>query len=301
MTRDMAKAMCQHFMDARLIENAADRNSNLFKERGVFVLTPKGLHVLERFISKNGINAESLTKVFLAQPICMKLLHLERRSSDDEIIISQAVVTTLFRRFAGRAPNYLPEQPSVLDTSQEYHERAKGIPLQDVMERSPGLLGRGTQTTFKHCFQAVTALEWLCDFTSIVGRDEAAEMAAHFVRFGLIALVSDKRKGNDSAIIFTVRGNAPAGNSPVSVRPTNFVHFPSLLTEHPLIASGRVPLYIKGDLSYHGRGASCCAVGYNTRARHPARFTKYVHLRDSETRKVVPRKERLRQWSIWWK
>ena len=52
-------------------------------------------------------------------------------------------------------------------------------------------------------------LEWLCDFTSVVGREEAAEMAAQFVRFGLITLVSDKRKNNDSTIIFTVRGSAP--------------------------------------------------------------------------------------------
>ena len=44
----------------------------------------------------------------------------------------------------------------------------------------------------------------------------------------------------------------------------------SLLTEHAPIASGRVPLYIEGD---HGRGASCCAVGYDTRAHRPARFT----------------------------
>lgn len=218
MTRDMAKAMCQHFMDARLIENAADRNSNLFKERGVFVLTPKGLHVLERFISKNGISAEPLQKVFQSQPICLKLLHLERRSSDDEIIISHSVVTALFRRFAGRSSNYMPDQSvQQLDASQEYHERSKGIPLMDVTERQPGLLGRNNINMYKYCFQAVTALEWLCDFTSIVGRDEAAEMAAHFVRFGLIALVSDKRKGNDSAIIFTVRGSAPPGNSPVSV------------------------------------------------------------------------------------
>ena len=55
-------------------------------------------------------------------------------------------------------------------------------------------------------------LEWLCDFTSIVGCDGAAEMAAHFIHFGLIVLVSDR--GNDSEIIFMVRGNAPAGNSP---------------------------------------------------------------------------------------
>ena len=58
----------------------------------------------------------------------------------------------------------------------------------------------------------ITMLEWLCNFTLIVGCDEAAEMAAHFICFGLIALVSNK--GNDSEIIFTLCGNAPAGNSP---------------------------------------------------------------------------------------
>jgi hypothetical protein len=202
----MAKAMAQHFMDARLIENAADPSSNLFKERGVFVLTPKGLHVLERFISKNGMNADHLLKVFATQPICMKLLHLERRTSDDEIIISQSVITALFRRFAGRGPNYMKGLTDPSDPGAEYHERSKGIPLSDVQERASAIIGKGELRTYNNCFYAVSALEWLCDFTSIVGRDEAAEMAAHFVRFGLIQLVSDKRKGTDSAVIFTVRG-----------------------------------------------------------------------------------------------
>ncbi|KAG9050998.1 hypothetical protein FS837_000106 [Tulasnella sp. UAMH 9824] len=207
MTRDMAKAMCQHFMDARLIENAADRNSNLFKERGIYMLTPKGLHVLERFISKNGMTADHLLKVFSSQPICLKLLHLERRGTDDEIIVSQSVITALFRRFAGRGANYMPEQV-LKDPASEYHERSKGIPLVDITDRAPQMVGKGQLQNFTHCFAAVAALEWLCDFTSIVGRDEAAEMAAHFVRFGLITLVSDKRKGGDSAVIFTVRGAA---------------------------------------------------------------------------------------------
>jgi len=215
MTRDMAKAMSQHFMDARLIENATDPSSNLFKDRGVYVLTPKGLHVLERFISKNGINADHLQPVFVSQPICIKLLHLERRSADDEIIVSQTVITALFRRFIGRQPNYPPQTNTPLDQFQRYNERSKGVALMDVTERAQPLLGKG-QLHHKHCFAAVTALEWLCDFTSVVGREEAAEMAAQFVRFGLITLVSDKRKNNDSAIIFTVRGSAPGGNSVVS-------------------------------------------------------------------------------------
>lgn len=217
MTREMAKAMAQHFMDARLIENAADRTSNLFKDRGVFMLTPKGLHVLERFITKNGMSADHLLKVFASQPICLKLLHLERRISDDEIIISQSVITALFRRFVGRQPNYPAEVPGPQDPAVEYHERSKGIPLMDVHERATALIGKGQLQVFKNCFTAVSALEWLCDFTSIVGRDEAAEMAAHFVRFGLIAMVSDKRKGTDSAVIFTVRGST-GGSAAAAVR-----------------------------------------------------------------------------------
>lgn len=211
MTRDMAKAMSQHFMDARLIENAADPSSNLFKDRGVYVLTPKGLHVLERFITKNGINSDHIQHVFASQPICIKLLHLERRSVDDEIIVTQSVITALFRRFAGRQPNYIDSQKD-RDSFQVYHERSKGISVSDGSSKD--LLGK-SNSVIRYCFAAVTALEWLCDFTSVVGREEAAEMAAQFVRFGLITLVSDKRKNNDSAIIFTVRGSAPGGNSPV--------------------------------------------------------------------------------------
>ncbi|KAG6332123.1 hypothetical protein ID866_6968 [Astraeus odoratus] len=205
MTRDMAKAMCQHFMDARLIENAADQGSNLFKDRGTYVLTPKGLHVLERFISKNGINSDHLQHVFSTQPICIKLLHLERRAADDEIIVTQSVITALFRRFVGRQPNYPPSNSGPLDAFGEYHERSKGVQLMDVQERAQPSLSRST-SAHKYCFAAVSALEWLCDFTSVVGREEAAEMAAQFVRFGLITLVSDKRKNNDSAIIFTQHG-----------------------------------------------------------------------------------------------
>ncbi|KAG6863327.1 hypothetical protein C0991_006712, partial [Blastosporella zonata] len=121
------------------------------------------------------------------------LLHLKRRSADDEIIVSQSVITTLFRRFVGRQPNYPVQSNSVtVDQLQRYNDRSKGVSLFDHTERPQPLLGKGLQH-HRHYFQAVTALEWLCDFTSVVGREEAAEMAAQFVRFGLITLVSDKR------------------------------------------------------------------------------------------------------------
>lgn len=51
MSREMAKEMCQHFMDARLIENAADPSSIVFKDRGIYMCTAKGLHMYVFFSS----------------------------------------------------------------------------------------------------------------------------------------------------------------------------------------------------------------------------------------------------------
>ena len=80
-------------MDARLIQNAVDTSSNLSRSVAFTnsLETSKGLLVLERFISKNGINADHISHVFQTQPICMKLLHLGR-SIDDEITVSQTFV-----------------------------------------------------------------------------------------------------------------------------------------------------------------------------------------------------------------
>jgi hypothetical protein len=64
-----------------------------------------GLHILERFITKNSITADNLVQVVATQPICMKLLHLERRASEDNIITTEPVILTAFHRFAGHTPN----------------------------------------------------------------------------------------------------------------------------------------------------------------------------------------------------
>lgn len=217
MTRDMAKQIAQHFMDARLIENAADKSNTAFKERAIFQITPKGLHVLERFIAKNGMQADSLVQVFATQPICMKLLHLERRSLDDDIITTENVIFTTFRRFSGRTPNYILTGPEVvLDAASEYYQRANGVPLQDIQERHSPMIGRSTVQTYRNTFTALTAMEWLCDFTTIVGRDEAAEMCSHFMRYKLVVLVSDKRKNQEDAVVFTSRG--PAAPNAYAVR-----------------------------------------------------------------------------------
>lgn len=193
MNRDMAKGICQYFMDAHLIENAGDATNPIFKDKGVYMLTPKGLHILERFITKNGINGDHLLKVFSSQPICMKLLHLERRASDDELLINTPVLEVIFRRFVGRSPNYesvtgAHGRPG--DHAEAGIDRTLGIEMADAQEK---VKGRGYRT-IKHTFNSMGALNWLCDFTTVCGKDEAAEIMAHFQRLDLIHVALDKSK-----------------------------------------------------------------------------------------------------------
>ncbi|TIA89425.1 hypothetical protein E3P80_03013 [Wallemia ichthyophaga] len=192
MDRQMAKGVCQIFMDAHLIENAADVSVRSFKDRGIYMLTGKGLHVLERFISKNGISAEHLIGVFSTQSICLKLLHLERRPIDDEILINKQIIHVVFRRFVGRQPNY--HIAGGVD-------RSNGLGVSDLHVSKGSVTTEAAEGDVQHTFNSLNALAWLLDFTTIAGRDEAAETAAHFVRYGLIALVSDKGKRDDDLVV----------------------------------------------------------------------------------------------------
>ena len=196
MTTDVAKAMCQCFMDVCLIKSAVNTTSFLFKDAWIYQLTPKGLHILHRFISKNNINADHLRALFGSLPMCTNLLHLERQDEDDQMMLSEDVITDVFCLFAGTRPRHTnPVVDKDLDPVQRHNKRAKGIPFFWV--KSKGVV-------YDLCFTAMDALAWLCEFTSVAGREEAASLAAYFVGFGWITLVGDSRKSNQSAIVFTV-------------------------------------------------------------------------------------------------
>lgn len=216
MSRDIAKGICQHFMDARLIENAADPSSVTFKDRGIYQITPKGLHILERFITKNGISADHLIPVFTTQPICMKLLHLERRQSDDEIHVSRSVVDVVFRRFTGgRTPNYVAEQhdgrgaamarPFIESVrAPDSFDRANGVELQDVTEKTKS----GQVVVVKQVFAATAGVDWLLDYSTCCCRDEAGELLAHMVRYGLVVLYADRSRAGDRVTVIEVQGSS---------------------------------------------------------------------------------------------
>ncbi|GAA5827227.1 hypothetical protein JCM11251_001179 [Rhodosporidiobolus azoricus] len=218
MSRDIAKGICQHFMDARLIENAADPTSVNFKDRGIYQITPKGLHILERFITKNGISADHLVPVFTTQPICMKLLHLERRQSDDEIHISRSVIDVVFRRFAGgRHPNYVADphdgrgpamaRPFLESVrAPDSFDRGNGVELQDVTEKTK----TGQVVVVKQVFASVAGVDWLLDYSTCCCREEAGELLAHMVRYGLVVLYADRSRTGDRVTVCEVQGSTGA-------------------------------------------------------------------------------------------
>jgi GTPase-activating protein SST2 len=192
MTKDMAKSVCQTFMDARLFENLADSNSRSFKDKSVYGLTPKGLSILEKFVNRNGIAAPHLAKLFASQSSPIKLYYIERNPENDSITLTKQCIESVFRRFAGTKPNIVnnkdDDKEVTSDTSSsgslgENHDRSPGI---EVKERQFGnKIGR-------YSFHGAAASDWLCDFTTLITKEEAIKMAAEFIRYGLIEPLSEK-------------------------------------------------------------------------------------------------------------
>lgn len=211
MTREMARGIGQHFVDAHLIECATDLGSSNFRDRGIYMITSKGLHILERFITKNGIASDHLLSVFSSQPICMKLLHLERRQQDDEILVTKNIFEVLFKRFVGKAPNVTRLSDEVLYEQYFYRAHSKGAPPADAPDRTLGIVVRVKDREFQ--FNAMMAIDWLLDFTTVIGIEEASEVLAHFVRYGFIQLVHDRTRARDHSVVVTVRDGGAGGGA----------------------------------------------------------------------------------------
>lgn len=195
------------------------------------ILLPYSRRSLERFVAKNGISHQQLLKVFASQPICMKLLHLERRSSDDELYASRQVIDMLWKRFAGRSANLVQASSegggtlSVTPTgtgpkggapagglaggpSTESVDQTQGIAVRPFSDRI-----KGKQVSFDWAIQAMAVVDWLVDFTTMGQREEAVESAAQFVRLGYLELVCEKGRINkETALIVTVRGKNDDGS-----------------------------------------------------------------------------------------
>lgn len=188
MAKEMARSVCQRFMDARFIEPADGKIMPSFPlKSAVWQLTPKGMHILQRFCQRNGINQRHVLDVLESARNTMQLVILERDASTDKLSHDRATVEVIFRRFAGQdGPNVKSSTSnSDSDSLSDYHNGLIGV----KMARERKILDKVVHNTFT----GKAAVDWLMDCCEVVDRRETFEIAELFVKHGLIwAVVEDK-------------------------------------------------------------------------------------------------------------
>ena len=188
MAKEMARSVCQRFMDARFIEAADGKPLPTFPlKNAVWQLTPKGMHVLTRFCQRNGINQRHVLDVLDSQRNTMQLVILERDGLTDKLSHDKATIEVIFRRFAGQdGPNIkLSVSSSDSDSLSDYYNGLIGV----KMAKERKILDRIVQNTFT----GKATVDWLMDCCTTVDRREVYEIAELFVQHGLIwAVVEDK-------------------------------------------------------------------------------------------------------------
>ncbi|MCJ1299569.1 hypothetical protein MMC08_002361 [Hypocenomyce scalaris] len=188
MAKEMARSVCQRFMDARLIESADGKAVPGFPLKGaVWQLTPKGINILNRFCQRNGINQRHVLDVLDSPRNTMQLVILERDGNTDKLSHDKATIEVIFRRFAGQdGPNIKTNtSTSDSDSLSDYYNGLVGVKM--ARER------RVSDSVVQNTFTGRAAADWLMDCCTTIDRRETREIADLFVQHGLIlAVVEDK-------------------------------------------------------------------------------------------------------------
>ncbi|KFX97399.1 hypothetical protein V490_02807 [Pseudogymnoascus sp. VKM F-3557] len=190
MARDMARTVCQRFVDARFIESADGKQIREFNLKGtLWQLTPKGIHVLDRFCSKNGIQQRHVVDLVNSPKNTMQLVVLERDSITDEISQDRGTVEVLFRRFIGANGPNIKSSVSAADSDSlsEYKDGLAGVRM--AGERKIG----SPQRTVLQSFTGKAAVDWLLDCCTTVDKNETMKIAALFLEHDLIWCVLSDR------------------------------------------------------------------------------------------------------------
>nr|CDP30692.1 Putative Developmental regulator flbA [Podospora anserina S mat+] len=186
MAKDMARSICQRFLEARFIESADGRYQQVYTMKGsVWQLTPKGISILDRFCSRNGIQQKQVAELVGAS--LPQLVSLERDGQTDKLLTDRGTIEVIFRRFIGaNGPNVKSSVSSAdSDSLSDYKDGLTGVKM--AAERKVG--GK----TFKDTFTGKSATDWLMDCSTTVDRRETIEIASLFVEYDLMEAVQQDR------------------------------------------------------------------------------------------------------------
>ncbi|KAI1268235.1 RGS-domain-containing protein [Xylariaceae sp. FL1019] len=204
MAKDMARSICQRFLDARFIESADGKLQQIYTMKGaVWQLTPKGVCVLDRFCSRNGIQQRQI--VDLIQQGSSHLCILERDPATDKLVMDRGTMEVSSVSSADS------------DSLSDYRDGLAGVKM--ASERKVG--GK----VYKDTFTGKSCSDWLMDCCTTVDRRETFEMASLFVEYELMEAV------------FTDRGYMATSPSAAIFQPTKSAIY-QLTTKGKEILSG---------------------------------------------------------------
>ncbi|OLL26683.1 Developmental regulator flbA [Neolecta irregularis DAH-3] len=226
MAKDMAKSLCQRFFDARFFENAVDSDITLFKDKCLWQLTPKGIAILQRFVYRNGITADHVSKLLQSPLNTMQLVILEREERMDKLSHDKTSIEILFGRFVGKKPNLKNSSTlSDSDSVSEYSDGLSGVKLLDRRQV-------GEQYIY-NSFTGRTGARWLMDCSTIMDPVEVVQIATSFLEKGLIESANEVSREQQAAgrgffvskysiYAITARGKRIAWeSSPIESRPNS--------------------------------------------------------------------------------
>ncbi|KAI1450401.1 RGS-domain-containing protein [Annulohypoxylon stygium] len=130
MAKDMARSICQRFLDARFIESADGKMQQVYTMKGsVWQLTPKGVCVLDRFCSRNGIQQRQISDLIALgmSYLCI----LERDSQTDKLVMDRGTMEVIFRRMIGANGLNVKSSVSAADSDSlsDYRDGLTGVKM----------------------------------------------------------------------------------------------------------------------------------------------------------------------------
>ncbi|KAJ5569645.1 uncharacterized protein N7459_009075 [Penicillium hispanicum] len=198
MAKEMARSVCQRFVDARFIEPADGKALPIFPLKGaLFQLTPKGINILQRFCQRNGITARHVMSVLESPRNTMQLVNLERDTETDKLSHDRATIEVIFRRFAGQEGPNLKASISTSDSDSlsEYSNGIIGVKMARERKLQDGKI-------YSNTFTGKGAVDWLMDCSTTIERRETCLIAELFLKYGLITMIQDDKTFPDSNAVF---------------------------------------------------------------------------------------------------
>jgi GTPase-activating protein SST2 len=300
----MARTIGAQFVEARLVEAAVDAGSASFdKDKSLWQITPKGMHVLHRFANRNGIASNTLSTLLASNFTTMNLIILERDDLTDQILESPSLIELIFRRFAGPSRNALGVgrlNGGRRDSTGSNASDQSGLGEQAI-DGYTGVVMRDAKRIgdilYSNCFTGQDASNWLLECCTTVKETEAHHLAAMFLNDNLIARCGTEyqRQGRDDVVdpssyyTLTDKGKRMAGwtraasrahsqSPPSTAKPSRSQEEDGMPLVDSAAESG------KGTISSHPKGAMIRSQSKNSKSTNSSR--EHVSTRETSTAKL---------------